>query len=84
MNITTIVVAARQQEPKVVSCNYPTPTINIQAKVHQLSLRMKTCLDVYKANLNNCNIPGCEARNREDTEVCIAFMHRKSGKFLRF
>jgi hypothetical protein len=31
-----------------------------------------------------CNIPGCEARNRENTEVCIAFMHRKSGKFLRF
>jgi FKBP-type peptidyl-prolyl cis-trans isomerase 2 len=31
-----------------------------------------------------CNIPGCEARNREETEVCIAFMHRKSGKFLRF
>jgi hypothetical protein len=28
-----------------------------------------------------CNIPGCEARNRENTEVCIAFMHRKSGKF---
>jgi hypothetical protein len=32
----------------------------------------------------NYNIPGCEARNRENTEVCIAFMHRKSGKFLRF
>jgi hypothetical protein len=31
-----------------------------------------------------CNIPGCEARNRENTEVCIAFMHRKSGKFSRF
>jgi hypothetical protein len=31
-----------------------------------------------------CNILGCEARNRENTEVCIAFMHRKSGKFLRF
>jgi hypothetical protein len=29
-----------------------------------------------------CNIPGCEARNRENTEVCIAFMHRKSGEFL--
>jgi hypothetical protein len=32
----------------------------------------------------DCNIPGCEARNRENTEVCIAFMHRKSGKFSRF
>jgi hypothetical protein len=31
-----------------------------------------------------CNIPGCEARNSENTEVCIAFMHRKSGKFSRF
>jgi hypothetical protein len=30
------------------------------------------------------NIPGCEARNREETEVCIAFMHRKSGEFSRF
>jgi hypothetical protein len=34
--------------------------------------------------MNACNIPGCEARNREETEVCIAFMHRKSGKFSRF
>jgi hypothetical protein len=34
--------------------------------------------------VDGCNIPGCEARNRENTEVCIAFMHRKSGKFLRF
>jgi hypothetical protein len=32
----------------------------------------------------SCNIPGCEARNRENTEVCIAFMHRKSRKFSRF
>jgi hypothetical protein len=24
-----------------------------------------------------CNIPGCETRNRENTEVCIAFMHQK-------
>jgi hypothetical protein len=31
-----------------------------------------------------CNILECEARNRENTEVCIAFMHRKSGKFSRF
>jgi hypothetical protein len=31
-----------------------------------------------------CNIPGCEAKNREETVVCIAFMHRKSGKFSRF
>jgi hypothetical protein len=30
------------------------------------------------------NIPGCEARNRENTEVCIALMHRKSGKLLPF
>jgi hypothetical protein len=31
-----------------------------------------------------CNIPGCEATNRKETDVCIAFMHRKSGKFSRF
>jgi transposase InsO family protein len=35
-------------------------------------------------NLPYAEFPGCEARNRENTEVCIAFMHRKSGKFLRF
>jgi hypothetical protein len=39
---------------------------------------------VYISAMIQCNIPGCEARNREETEVCIAFMHRKSGKFLRF
>jgi hypothetical protein len=33
---------------------------------------------------SSCNILGCEARNRENTEVCIAFMHRKSEKFSRF
>jgi hypothetical protein len=32
----------------------------------------------------DCNITGCEARNRENTEVCIAFKHRKSGKFSHF
>jgi hypothetical protein len=31
-----------------------------------------------------CNIPGFETRKREETVVCIAFMHRKSGKFSRF
>jgi hypothetical protein len=28
-----------------------------------------------------CNIPGLEDTNREETELCIAFIHRKSGKF---
>jgi hypothetical protein len=27
------------------------------------------------------NIPGLEDTNREETEVCIAFIHRKSGEF---
>jgi hypothetical protein len=31
-----------------------------------------------------CNIPGFEIRNREETDMCIAFMHRKSGEFSRF
>jgi hypothetical protein len=31
-----------------------------------------------------CNIPGFETRNREGTDMCIAFMHRKSREFLRF
>jgi hypothetical protein len=30
------------------------------------------------------NIPGFETRNSEENDVCIAFMHRKSGKFSRF
>jgi hypothetical protein len=41
-------------------------------------------LDSSFLSVDECNIPGCEARNRENTEVCIAFMHRKSGKFSRF
>jgi hypothetical protein len=31
-----------------------------------------------------CNIPEFETRNREETDVCIAFMHIKSGEFSRF
>ena len=31
-----------------------------------------------------CNIPGLEATKWENTKVCIAFMHRKSGEFSRF
>jgi hypothetical protein len=34
--------------------------------------------------LGECNIPGCEARNRGETGMCIASMHRKSGEFSRF
>jgi hypothetical protein len=38
----------------------------------------------YCPLLKYCNIPGCEARNRVETEMRIASMHRKFGKFLRF
>jgi hypothetical protein len=31
-----------------------------------------------------CNIPGLGVTKREETDVCIAFMHRKSRKFSRF
>jgi hypothetical protein len=31
-----------------------------------------------------CNILVFEARNREEINVCIAFMHRKSGEFCAF
>jgi formylmethanofuran dehydrogenase subunit E-like metal-binding protein len=31
-----------------------------------------------------CNILGIEATKRMNRDVCIAFMHRKSGDFLRF
>jgi hypothetical protein len=32
----------------------------------------------------SCNISGLEARKGENTDVCIAFMHRNSGEFSRF
>ena len=31
-----------------------------------------------------CNIPGNGVTKLEETDVCIAFMHRKSGEFSRF
>jgi hypothetical protein len=31
-----------------------------------------------------CNIPGNGVTKIEETDVCIAFMHRKSGEFSRF
>jgi hypothetical protein len=34
--------------------------------------------------VQSCNILGFETRNIEETGVCIAFMHKKSGEFLRF
>jgi hypothetical protein len=37
---------------------------------------MKSCRQIWKYH-DVCNIPGCEARNRENTEVCIAFIHPK-------
>jgi hypothetical protein len=30
-----------------------------------------------------CNILGFETRNSKENDVCIAFMYRKPGKFLR-
>jgi hypothetical protein len=32
----------------------------------------------------DCNILAFEDRNREEIDVCIAFMNRKSKQFLRF
>jgi hypothetical protein len=49
-----------------------------RGELHKSAMRGEDLTGVY------CNILGCEARNRENTEVCIAFMHRKSGKFSRF
>ena len=34
--------------------------------------------------LGLCNIPGIGVTKIEETGVCIAFMHRKSGEFSRF
>jgi hypothetical protein len=33
---------------------------------------------------HNCNIPGNGVTKIEETGVCIAFMHRKSGEISRF
>jgi hypothetical protein len=40
-------------------------------------------LDLAKDSEEGCNIAGIESSNREETEMCIAFMHRKSGEFSR-
>jgi hypothetical protein len=32
----------------------------------------------------DCNIPGIGVTKIEEADVCIAFMHRKSGEFSRF
>jgi hypothetical protein len=59
-------------------------------EINKIGARCIFIFDQLKGLINGmkyyipCNIPGCEARNRENTGVCIAFMHRKSGKFLRF
>jgi hypothetical protein len=34
--------------------------------------------------LGDCNIPVFGVTKIEETDVCIAFMHRKSGEFSRF
>ena len=36
------------------------------------------------STLTGCNIPGIGVTKIEETDVCIAFMHRKSGEFSRF
>jgi hypothetical protein len=35
-------------------------------------------------SLGACNIPGNGVKKIEETDVSIAFMHRKSGEFSRF
>jgi hypothetical protein len=41
---------------EVVNCSFTTPTINIDAKLAQLSQSMKTSLDIYEGNLNHAVI----------------------------
>jgi hypothetical protein len=48
--------------------------------LEELLLHVKPLRSVY---VLICNIPGFEVRKRENTEVCSAFMHRKSRKFSR-
>jgi hypothetical protein len=44
-----------------------------------------TRLSTRKENWRTgCNIPGIGVTKIEETDVCIAFMHRKSGEFSRF
>jgi hypothetical protein len=49
----------------------------------KLFLRSKNLFQ-FRIRFGLCSIPAFEVTNRGETEVCIAFIHRKSGKFLRF
>jgi hypothetical protein len=42
------------------------------------------CGDADDADETDCNILGLGVTKREETDVCTAFMHIKSGEFLRF
>jgi hypothetical protein len=58
---------------RLVDCPGSPTWLHITVLKPQLSLAWE----------ERCNIPGLEARKRENTRVCTAFMHRKSGEFSR-
>ena len=46
--------------------------------------RVQTSRTKFSLRGRGCNIPGFGVTKIEETDVCIAFMHRKSGEFSRF
>ena len=46
--------------------------------------RDQTSRTKFSLRGRDCNIPGIGVTKIEETDVCIAFMHRKSGEFSRF
>ena len=46
--------------------------------------RYQTSRTKFSLRGRDCNIPGIGVTKIEETDVCIAFMHRKSGEFSRF
>jgi hypothetical protein len=47
-------------------------------------MRVQTSRKKFSLRRRGCNIPGFGVTKREETEKCIAFMHRKSGEISRF
>ena len=61
---------------KVVVC---TSQFHTPKRERAQTSRMK-----FNLRGRDCNIPGFGVTKIEETDVCIAFMHRKSGEILSF
>jgi hypothetical protein len=60
------------------------PRCRVGRRLPCVSKIRNTTKSIFAECARNCNISGFKAKNREETDVCIIFMHRKFGKFLRF